>query len=442
MQLSRLESLPGELLDIVYNNLDEGGKHPISVVLRPYVQQIQYRFIKVDYPHFLLLCRTINDTRHLAALIKELTLMPTKTSGPPGDYQIQHESLVFDFFKSVSLESLGGLEDHPRLQRRIVSAKYAIHCNKSLTALTLNFREDDSDIDPLLQQSRYLSCFTKLANLYVVFGGDDEASDFEPEEEDLFEEEDRLEIERSGRGEHASLVFRTYLTCDTGISVNNTIEFLDIEGGDSVEDLYLFAARFRGLESFNLTMSDGFEVSRILTAINPLSLSRLYIIAPSDQHDELEIDKSAIAPFTNLDILILPPSVYDTDFVTSLSNFPRLTSIVSLAPDCPSAFDTCILLDPRTRPPALKNLDFQPSIWLVSGGRHFSIYFYDPIKQGVALPQWQDGWTLESAREVMELAEQQGIQLVARKSFEIAIVRTEEYWAARGELVASASDEE
>ena len=208
MQVSRLESLPVELLEIVFNHLDdgkdetfEGLSHPISSVLRPYVQRIQYRFIDVDYSHFLLLCRTVKNTPHLAALIKGLLFDPARDREHK-DYKIKDESLVFNFFKSVSLENLDGLEHHPFLQSRIVSAKYAIHCNQSLESLTLYFpSEDYGDVDPLCRHSRYLSYFPVLSELRVITS-QVEWETFSGKELDKFEEEDRVEFERSGLGEY------------------------------------------------------------------------------------------------------------------------------------------------------------------------------------------------------------------------------------------------
>ena len=52
-QLSRLESLPGELLDMVFSHLKDTShefrvSHPISRILRPYVERIRYKYIWLD----------------------------------------------------------------------------------------------------------------------------------------------------------------------------------------------------------------------------------------------------------------------------------------------------------------------------------------------------------------------------------------------------------
>ena len=194
---------------MVFDKLDDAKpssfSHPLSRTLRPYVTREQYRYIELDYSHFLLLCRTIADSPRFARLIKNFVLFPSR-SGSPQDFQIQHDELVFNFFRSVSLESLDSLEHHPLLQKRVVSAKYAIHCNKSLKSLSLYFpRSDYGEDDQLCRQSRYLSHIRSLNSLRLIMG-DSEEGDFDERSKDHFEEEDRLELERNGLCEYRPVV--------------------------------------------------------------------------------------------------------------------------------------------------------------------------------------------------------------------------------------------
>lgn len=174
--------------------------HPLSKALQPFVQRIQYRNISIDYSHFLLLCPTIYDSPRLAKFIITLELVDGDFISAT-DYEVEQEDLVFNFFNAAAaLEQLDGLEDHPLLQLRITSAKYALRCFKSLKALRLYFSGEGSDPSSLLQQSRCLSRFQSLESVDVTFERK-RSSNFEEEQEDAFEEEDRLEIVRSGLGE-------------------------------------------------------------------------------------------------------------------------------------------------------------------------------------------------------------------------------------------------
>ena len=122
-----------------------------------------------------------------------------------GRLRCRAREIVFNFCKAVtSLKALDGLQHYPRLQMRIVSAKYALNCFAAMRILELDFAQNAGSTD-LLQQSRYLSCFPSCYSFFISFGGDT-VNGFTEEERDKFEEMDRMELLRFGLGEYSPLI--------------------------------------------------------------------------------------------------------------------------------------------------------------------------------------------------------------------------------------------
>ena len=95
--------------------------HPLSEVLRPYVERNQYGDVECDYPHFLLLCQTIRDSPPLAILVKNLFLNESMSSEATQDFQVEHEEIVFSFFQRATALSDILIYCHvPRLRARMM----------------------------------------------------------------------------------------------------------------------------------------------------------------------------------------------------------------------------------------------------------------------------------------------------------------------------------
>lgn len=204
-QLSRLERLPSELLFLIFNSVWSETYvkqiHPVSRTLRPFLLRNQYRDIEVDYYHFLRLCKT---APHYASLIKTIYISWGTWSSAcdwVSDYEFEHEEAIFEFCKAAtSLETLGGLNTHPRLQRRLLSAKFAVHCFKSIRSLELCFTSFITDnqervSDPLAERTRCLSYFSALDELALSFSGERKGQ-FTLEEEKKFADDDEVELKR------------------------------------------------------------------------------------------------------------------------------------------------------------------------------------------------------------------------------------------------------
>lgn len=227
------------------------------------------------------------------------------------------------------------------------------------------------------------------------------------------------------------LLETTALTAPTGLSTDNTIARLEICGEYDPSDLHPFVARFRGLTELSLAISnrEG-DVGEVLGAIDPLLLRRLSIVTPDWFDGDLELDISDLTPLTNLHSLVLPNATFHTEFIASLSALTKLNEIGTLPHelDFLSASDTVIFLDPLTRPPAPRSLDFEVVSWVESKtGGGSRIACYNRTDWGVGLPIWPDGWTADSAAEVLELAAQQGIEFSGRENCEKAIAMTAEF---------------
>ena len=176
---------------------------PISKTLRPFLLRNQYRDITIDYYHFLRLCNTIHDSH---ALIKTITITWGSWSSRSdwvSDYAVEHEKAIFNFCKAAtSLEQFEGLDTHPRLQQRLLSAKFAIHCFKSVRSFHLRFRTDEDYENPALSnQTRYLAYFPKMERIYIEFHGERKGQ-FTSAEEEKFEEADSAELKLTEFGEH------------------------------------------------------------------------------------------------------------------------------------------------------------------------------------------------------------------------------------------------
>ena len=191
-----------------------------------------------------------------------------------------------------------------------------------------------------------------------------------------------------------------------------------------------FVARFRCLGSFYLDKNDEGDLSSVLAAIDPAHFTGLLVAGKKDEGGELWGED--IKHLVNLEGLAFPGTAYTIDVVNILSKFTKLTEIIVLSPGDPSPSVVRTLLHPHTRLPALKMYDFRLSITIRFDSQLFNIDFYDPVRQGVALPLFRDAWTVDLVREMLALGEQEGIQLEGRESCEKAIRMTEEYWASQG----------
>ena len=191
-----------------------------------------------------------------------------------------------------------------------------------------------------------------------------------------------------------------------------------------------FIARSRCLGRLNLVKNNEGDLGSILAAIDPAHFTGLFVKGEEDEGVELWGDD--INHLVNSEYLYLPGTAYTIDVVKVLSNFTKLTEIIAFSPGDPSPSVVRTLLHPHTRPPALKMYDFQPSISIRSDGQLFNIDFYDPVRQGVALPLFEGNWTVGLVREMLALGEQEGIRLEGQESCEKAIRMTEQYWAAQG----------
>ena len=178
------------------------------------------------------------------------------------------------------------------------------------------------------------------------------------------------------------------------------------------------------------------NISSVLGALNSFLLRQLSIGTPDWMDDELEINPADFTPFINLVTLRLPTLNFNAELITLLPNFPNLTGIGTYIDghDGPTVPNILALLNPHTRPPALRTFDFAPSIWIIANEQCIAIDEYDPADQGVALPIWQSEWTVDGAREILALGDQQGLELVGRKVWEKAIAMTADYLAAGGIL--------
>ena len=173
------QSLPGELLDIIFDEIwseEPQVTHPVSSALKPYFQRNLYRSIKLDYTHFLLLCA---DSLHLASLVKNLKITGSRSA--PQDYEIGNEDTIYIFFKSAtSLRFLDTSSAVPRLPYRILSPKFAIGCFPSLESLAVSI----SSLPLFSSPTRRLSLFDKL--LHVAVEITDAPTDIESGELEYF----------------------------------------------------------------------------------------------------------------------------------------------------------------------------------------------------------------------------------------------------------------
>ena len=199
-QLSPLESLPPELLAIIFDDQYPILRRPPSTTLRPFVQRNQYRNIPpIRYDSFIKLCATVKASPNLAELIQCLIIVPNPAD-QAGSYRVKHEELIFYFFKSLT--ALKRIELHDaRLQSRLLSDKYITHCYGALQRLSIVSAHDP---DVALQQSRHFSRFAKLHEV-SVFVGEQESKPFTSMQKRRFEEEDRLAL--AGTAESESKLF-------------------------------------------------------------------------------------------------------------------------------------------------------------------------------------------------------------------------------------------
>lgn len=183
-ELSTLEQLPNELLDKIYGGLPASKVkqfqfrryHPLSRRLRPYAEEVHYREFQISYPRFLRLCVAIQGSPHLVKYIKELTIddsteIAYDASGRQiydfdrvtPDYKVGDESAVFRFFcTATSLEKLDP-QKLPRLQQRLLSARFTMSCYKALKSLTLGFDDSHTFLDKI----RFLPFIDQLQHLHM-----------------------------------------------------------------------------------------------------------------------------------------------------------------------------------------------------------------------------------------------------------------------------------
>ena len=163
-QLSPLESLPGELLDIVFNQVwseESQVVHPASPALKPYFQRNLYRSIKLDYPHFLRPC---TDSLRHASLFK--TLKIDGAHAATTDYQTEHGYTIYNFFKSAtSLQSIATSPSYPPLHFHILSTISSLIPSSTLASLTLQIPCDA--IRNRRNDVPYLSAFNRVQQLKV-----------------------------------------------------------------------------------------------------------------------------------------------------------------------------------------------------------------------------------------------------------------------------------
>ena len=182
-------------MDIVFNQAwseESQVAHPVSPALKPYFQRNLYRSVKLDYLHFLLLC---TDSLHHATLVK--TLKIEEAPSATADYQIEHEDTIYNFFKSATpLKSLAISSSNPRLQYRVISAKFVVACFEELEVLDVSVprtRHFSTD-------TRYLSCFAELRHLAVELS--DTRLGVEPGQPDYLREQDEFALKSFAGSEY------------------------------------------------------------------------------------------------------------------------------------------------------------------------------------------------------------------------------------------------
>lgn len=393
-----------------------------SPILRPYVQRKQYRFIKLlDYSHFLLLCATVADSPHLAGLIESLEFK-FGTWSVRQDFQVEQEESVYNFFKAAdSLEHVSGLMDYPLLQRRMLSAKYALNCYKSLRSLEISLWVQQGS-ETVQAQAQYLCYFETVKHLIVIIlDWTGPMRSFSQEMNDEFYEMDSDEIERSGRGQyyHAHIL-STLLTTALDFSSTIVIPKLLLAGVPFKDDA-AFVKDFRHLADFYASIDHTVDCLPALNAINYRTLRHLSLAQVGDNKtNEPNVRGEHIKRFVNLETLQLDGHAFDEEMIKTLTNFRKLSKIEFKGTSYPKSAPFRILLDPSTRPPALASLHLDPPVAWRRGNLGTG--------QTYIRPEWCKTWTAIRAQKIVALAQKEGITLGVGDEWEHQVSRKEKLW--------------